>query len=150
MKAYLLIAVVTAALLVQAPNESHANYVLDRTPIQGKTWMSWSEPERERFLLGYLQAYHLGFTSACRNYFEGAPPKTLTSLETSPLQKCMLQELHYSASVTQYERQITDFYNRFPDAHEEPLSWLIQAFSDSERKTPEEIHAAWSRGHAHP
>lgn len=140
-----------AALLLQSgAKQNHPNYVLDRTPAQGKLWLSWSTSEREKFILGYLWAYHRGFSSACQDYFEASPPKTLDNVKNSPLQKCMLQELHYSQSVTYYERRITGFYGKFPDAADESLSWLIQAFSDSEGQTDDELLAARSRGHAHP
>jgi hypothetical protein len=150
MKSSLLLILLACLLFQDVTKQSHPDYVLDRTPAQGKLWLGWAPAERERFVLGYLWAYHLGFTSACRDYFESSPPPTLSSTENSPLQKCMLQELHYSEDVKHYVRRITSFYERFPGDTDLPLSWILQALSDSEGKTPDEIHAAWSRGHEHP
>jgi hypothetical protein len=130
--------------------QSPPSYVLDRTAGQGKLWLGWMPAERQSFILGYLWAYHSGFTSGCRVYFDANPPKTLGSVEQSPLQRCMLQELHYSREASSYEREITGFYEKFPSDSDVPISWLFQAFSDSEHKAPNEIHSAWSHGHSHP
>jgi hypothetical protein len=49
----------------------------------------------------------------------------------------MLQELSFSKKAADYESQITAFYKAFPVDADLPISRLVQAFSDSERKTPD-------------
>jgi hypothetical protein len=150
MKTSLLLSLMAILLLQTSPTPRHPNYVLDRTPAQGKRWLSWSPDERQRFILGYLWAYHSGFSAACRDYFEISQQKSIGGKTDDLLQECKLQELQYSKDITYYERSITDYYKEFTDDTDLPLAWIIQAFSDSEQKTPADIHAAWSHGHAHP
>jgi hypothetical protein len=146
-------AVVTVLVLFSmqtATMQKQADYVHDRTAGEGKLWLSWTPDEREKFLFGYLKGYGAGFPSGCRRYFAANPPKVISGLSDSPLQSCMLQELSFSKKAADYESQITAFYKSFPVDADLPISWLVQAFSDSERKTPDEIHEAWSHGNAHP
>lgn len=146
-------AVVTVLVLffLQTSNiQKQADYVHDRTAGEGKLWLSWTPDERERFLFGYLKGYGAGFASGCHRYFAASPPKVISGLSDSPLQRCMLQELSFSKKISEYEAQITVFYKTFPADTDLPVSWLAQAFSDSEKKTPDEIHEAWSHGNAHP
>ena len=72
-------------------------------------WLSWSQPERERFVLGYLWAYHSGFGSGCVTFFDENAAQTSANVDTSPLQKCKLRELEYSKDAGYYERVITEF-----------------------------------------
>jgi hypothetical protein len=137
-------------LLVPSSSMSETQYPVDRTPGQGKMWLGWSSPERERFILGYLWAYHSGFSSGCVTYFDSNSARISADVETSPLQKCKLQELAYSKDASYYEREVTKYYETYPKDSDLPLSWLLLAFSDTENKSATETHAAWARGHSHP
>lgn len=130
--------------------QKHPRYEHDRTGGQGRMWLGWSAQQQHSFVFGYLHGYQLGFNSACLAYFEATPPKTGFNLGNSPLQKCKLQQLDFSKDVEYYAEQISTFYKRIPADDGVPVSWLIQAFSDSESKTLEEIDAAWSNHHSHP
>ena len=128
----------------------HPDYAWDRTGGQGKLWLSWNPERREGFTYGYLWAYHKAFSAACLAYFDASPPPTMTlNLADSPLQRCKLREPDYSKGPDYYEAAITAFYEKYPSDADLPISWLFLAFSDSENKTPEQIHSAWAR-HAHP
>lgn len=124
--------------------------ITDRPPSKrtasnpGKMWLSWTPNQRDSFILGYLWAYHDGFHSGCREYFDSNPPKVIVDLQHSPLQKCILQELRYSHAVAFYETEITQFYKQFPDDSEVPLPRLLQAFSDSRHESAQQIHTHWS------
>lgn len=133
-----------------ASSKRHPQYIVDRTAGQGKLWMSWAPGERERFVMGYVWAYYSGFRSGCEAYSEFSAPAAIATLEESPLQKCMLQQLDYSKDANYYQGRITSFYQTYPADSDLPLAWLMQAFSDSEHKTPDEINNAWSDGHRHP
>ncbi len=142
--------VLSLASLLSSSSNGSGQYQIDRTLGQGKMWLRWTRPERQRFVLGYLWAYHSGFSSGCVTCFESSSTQISTNVETSPLQKCKLQELTYSKDAAYYENEITKYYRANPADYDLPLSWLMQAFSDSENKSPAEIHAAWMRGHSHP
>lgn len=104
-------------------------------------WLDWTPNERHSFVLGYIWAYHEGFHSGCREYFDSNPPKVIEDLQRSPLQKCMLRELRYSRPVRFYETKITQFYNQFPGDSDVPLARLLEAFSDTKHKSAQEVHA---------
>jgi hypothetical protein len=136
--------------MVSVVANGDSQYEIDRTPGQGKMWLSWSKPERQRFILGYLWAYHSGFSSGCVTYFDNGSTQISLNVEASPLQKCKLHELAYSKNASFYENAITKYYEKYPTDLDLPLSWLMQAFSDTENKSASEVHAAWNRGHSHP
>lgn len=143
---------VSLGVLLQGwPPNYHPNYVWDRTGGQGKLWLSWSPERRQGFSGGYLWAYDVGFRQACLAYFTASPPKSMTlDLKDSPLQKCAVRELQYSKGPDRYAALITDYYEKYPDDVDLPITWLFQAFSEQENKSPEEIHRAWSNHHHHP
>ncbi len=130
--------------------QKHPHYDHDMMGGQGRMWLGWSAQQQKSFVFGYLWGYQLGFNSACLAYDEATPPKSGFSLNNRPLHKCKLQQLDFSKDVEYYAEQISTFYKRFPTDDDVPVSWLVQAFSDSEGKTLEEIDAAWSNHHAHP
>jgi hypothetical protein len=137
------------SLLSSSVNGSE-RYQIDRTPGQGRMWLSWTKPERQRFILGYLWAYHSGFSSGCVTYFENGSTQISANVEASPLQRCKLQELTYSKDVSYYESQITIYYEKYPTDFDVPLPQLLQAFSDTENRSASEIHAVWLGEHSHP
>jgi len=141
---FTLFAFVSLASFVSLPPRCDAQYEIDRTADQRKMWLSWSKPERERFVLGYLWAYHLGFSSGCVTYFDQSGANISTDVETSRLQKCKLQELVYSKDADYYARRITEYYAAYPKDHDLPVSRLMRALSDTEKKDATEIHAMWS------
>src|SRR5438874_5709579 len=94
------LAVFVLALMVPVSSMGEKQYPVDRTLGQGKMWLGWSRPERERFILGYLWAYHSGFSSGCVTYFHSSSTKISADVEASPLQKCKLQEHAYSKDAT--------------------------------------------------
>jgi len=143
------LAALAMLFLESATIRQRPDYVHDRTAGQGKVWLAWAPSERERFLFGYLQGYNAGFASGCRKYFDANPPVSI-NLKDSPLQACMLQRPQYSKDIKEYTSQITSYYQEFPGDKDVPIVWLLQAFSDSENKTLQEIHKAWSEGHSHP
>ena len=146
-------ALVSFGLLLQTPYSQvppgyHPHYVHERMRGEGKLWLGWSPEERVGFTRGYLWSYHMAYGQACLVSFELAPaqPSELRSLEDSPLQQCMLRELHYSKHSDYYTAKITAFYQKYPTDLDVPIPWLFLAFSDSENKTPEQIHLAWAHG----
>ena len=128
--------------------KGHAEYHHYTSPLDGRTWVNWTSDQQHTFLIGYLEGYHLGFGSACVADFD-ASPQTTFKLNDSPLQKCKTQELSFSKGLNLAE-EMTTFYKKFPTDVELPIAWLVQAFSDSEHKTLEEVHTAWANGHSHP
>lgn len=151
MSRYILLAVLTCTVCLQASGpQARPYYFHDRSVGEGQLWLSWIESQRESFVFGYLRGYQTGFTSACLVYSEAAPKNDILDLNHSPLQKCKLQQLVFSKTPNQYAQQITIFYEKYPSDGDVPVFWLIQAFSDSEKKTAEEVHAAWSNQHGHP
>lgn len=145
-----LLVIVFLVALLSSSSRSSGQYQTERTAGQGKMWLNWSIPKRQGFVLGYLWGYHSGFSSGCVTYFDSSSTQISTNLETSPLQKCKLQELTYSRDASYYENEITKYYRANPTDYDVPLSWLMQAFSDTENKSAADIHAAWMRGHSHP
>jgi hypothetical protein len=132
------------------PNKKHVIYPIPRTSGEGHTWLGWNAERRESFVAGFLSAYKLVFRTGCLEYSFADPPKDALDLDKSPLQHCMLQQLSFSKLPDDYAREITSFYERYPSDSNIPTSWLILAFSDSENKTFEQVHAAWTNGHASP
>jgi hypothetical protein len=125
-------------------------YPVPRTSGEGRAWLGWNAEQRERFVAGFLSAYEIAFRSGCLEYSFADPPKDALDLDKSPLQKCMLQQLSFSRLPDYYEHEITSFYEKFPSDSDIPTSWLILALSDSENKTLEQVHVAWTNGHASP
>jgi hypothetical protein len=74
----------------------------------------------------------------------------INNVAESTTQKCKVQELTFSKSIKDYEGLVSRFYEEHPTDLDVPIPWLLQAFSDSENKTPDKIHQAWSQGHSHP
>ena len=148
---FLLLALASVNAHSQGPPPGyHPTYVWDRAGGQGKLWLSWSADERHGFTAGYVWGYQRGFTEACLAYSEANPPaKTTLDLADSPLQKCNLRKPTYSHSAKQYEEAITSYYTKYPSDVDLPIPWLFLAFSDSEHKTAEEVHRAWTK-HTHP
>jgi hypothetical protein len=133
-----------------APKKKDVIYPIPKTSGEGHTWMGWNSERRENFVIGFLSAYQIAFRTGCLEYSFADPPKDALDLEKSPLQKCMLQQLSFSKLPEYYAREITSFYERYPSDSDVPTSWLILAFSDSENKTFEQVHAGWTSGHASP
>ena len=147
----ILLVLISLNVLAQTSSSSYRPaYVWDRTRGQGKLWLSWSPERRLGFTQGYLWAYHKGFREACVVYFDTSPPPTIILGEETPLQKCNVRELHYPYIFDHNEAKITAYYEKYPSDVDLPITWLFQAFSDSENKTPEEIHSAWAHSHNHP
>ncbi len=147
----ILLVLASLGILCQSSSSQyHPDYVWDRTGGQGKLWLSWSPERRQGFAYGYLWAYHKAFRAACAAYFNASPPPEMTlNLADSPLQKCNLREPDYSKGPDYYQTAITAFYEKYPTDTDVPIAWLFLAFSDSENKSPEQIHRAWAK-HDHP
>lgn len=145
----LLVLASVGVLLQTPPPQYHPNYVWDRTGGQGKVWLSWSPERRQGFVEGYGSGYDSGYGQACLVYFTVSPARPMHLGEDTSLQKCKERELGYSKGVDYYAGQITAYYEKYPTNVDLPIVWLFQAFSDSENKSLEEIHQAWTR-HEHP
>jgi hypothetical protein len=140
-----------ASSFQDSPPKGHAQYSHYTSTLDGRTWVNWTSNQRQTFVTGYLEGYNLGFGAACIADFDALPQKlTGLNLADSPLQKCMTQQLQFSKGSSHYAEEITTFYEKFTSDAELPVAWLVQAFSDSEHKTLEEVHTAWANGHSHP
>jgi hypothetical protein len=124
-------------------------YPTPRTSGEGLTWLGWNAEQRVNFVTGFLSAYEIALRSGCLEYFAADPPQDALDLNKSPLQKCMLQRPNFSKLPDNYAREITSYYEQFPSDSDLLTSWLILAFSDSENKSFEHVHGAWTR-HANP
>ena len=133
-----------------APKKKDVIYPIPKTSGEGQTWLGWNVEQRENFVAGFLSAYEIAFRTGCLEYSFADPPKDAFDLAKSPLQQCMLQQLSFSKLPGHYVREITSFYESYPSDSNIPTSWLILAFSDSENKTFEQVHTAWTNGHASP
>ncbi len=149
-KHFVLVAMFTVlAAQTLAPRKKDVIYPTPRTSGEGRIWLGWNAEQRVSFVTGFLSAYAIAFRSGCLEYSFADPPKDALDLNKSPLQKCMLQQLSFSKLPDNYAREIASYYEQFPSDIDLPTSWLILAFSDSENKSFEHIHEAWTR-HANP
>ena len=127
------------------PPRYHRPYVWDRRGGQGKEWLNWSRERRRGYAYGYLTGYHVAFGAACVAYADASPPATLPAdLEDVPEQKCIERRPNYNHGTDYYEEAITNYYKKYPSDLDLPTAWLFLGFSESEHKSPEDMHRAWT------
>jgi len=108
---------------------------------QGAVWLGWDRNARIGFVRGYLSGIHVGYRDGCfASSDKDARATTLRSPLDSPFAQCLDKALRFSKEPDYYEEEITRFYATYKSDVGLSLDELLRLLSDSENKTPEEIH----------
>jgi hypothetical protein len=129
-----------AVLITLAGAQNRIRTVTTGAP-QGAAWVRWDRSARIGFVRGYLSGIHVGYRDGCfLSNDKNASPTALRSTLDSPFAQCLDKALRFSKEPDYYETEVSRFYLTYKSDIGLPLDELLRFLSDSENKTPEEIH----------
>jgi hypothetical protein len=107
---------------------------------EGDEWLSKASEARLGFVSGYIIGMSRGFADGCDTYRRIAP-QVSRGLRDDLFGKCLnSSDRGFSRPADLYEKRITEFYSSFPSDRRIPFEKVLKALSDSENKTPEQMH----------
>ena len=104
--------------------------------FDGYAWLSWSNDSRQLYLAAFLHAYRLGVSDACHSASEiGKPDWTIREIVA-----CEERQMSFSLDLPNLDREVTEFYQAYPEDQPLGLDVLLRQFSDQKRRTAAEVH----------
>jgi hypothetical protein len=100
--------------------------------FDGNDWRQLPAAAREFYVGGYLHGYSEGFTEACH------AAETISSVRE--VSSCLQSHKTYSKLPLTLARQISEFYDAYPEHRAVKVLLLVTQFSDQDAKSPKEIH----------
>lgn len=84
----------------------------------GDWWNSWSQAQRQSYVLGYTIGFDHGFTDGCNRGTKDWPVK-VEGYENLPINKCLSGHRGFSKPTEFFTSRIGEFYTKYP---KEPAS----------------------------
>ncbi len=154
--------IVIGSLLLFSIISASQSQTSDRVQLfqhPGLLWLSWSAPERENFVYGFIQGHGHGVVEACRgagDLFERDKSHRLGHDDvpsTFPSARCRARVAQYSnlkidlskgPDFSAYTTVITEFYTKHPEYRDTPLTLLMESLEGAKGLTADDIYRKWT------
>jgi hypothetical protein len=141
--------IAVALLLVSCKPEKARSQLVER----GAEWISLTQSERYRYVLGFLDGYLTARHTACvaaDTLFEVGQPHRMGDEQHPteyPSGRCLASVDEYSrfkytgspADLSGYVNPITEFYVKHPEYRDIPFPFLMEFLSDKKCSTADEL-----------
>jgi hypothetical protein len=125
-----------------APQEKEAGhsarFPASRTIMPGEVWLSWETPIRQWFVKGFMAGYEVGYHEGCKDAASDA--KTTQSDKSQDADRSCPNEEVFNNKAGVYERQMTEFYVKYPQDRDLPLPTLARMLVSRQPKTLQQVH----------
>ena len=107
-------------------------------PREGTWWLNTSEDVRLTYAAAYILGFKKGYGAGCLKATEVLPPTSGRGLEDSPRHICIQQGPQFPESTALVAKQITSFYERYPNEQGMHVEEIIESLGAGE--TLNQIH----------
>jgi hypothetical protein len=123
------------ALISLAPSKN-----LGGTPVpgEGAWWLKSSGDVRQSYSAAYILGFKKGYGAGCLKGTEVLPPTPGKGPQDNPRHICLQQGPHFPESTASIARQITVFYERYPNDRDIYIQEIIASLGAGE--TLNQIH----------
>jgi len=129
---------------------------------RGGEWLSWSEGERNTYVVGLITGYRVASLRACNaadQLFEIGQPHRLGDQQhpsEMPSARCLARVDSYSkcesgtTNCSAYAKTITEFYTKHPEYQDLPFPELMEFLSDGKSNTADQLYEVAQHGQVRP
>jgi hypothetical protein len=113
---------------------------------RGQEWLSWSSPQRNVYIDGFVTGFTQGTHGGCAtadDLFERGQPHALGD---QPSTRCLKALDSYSKDPEAYAAVITSFYTQHPEYQRVPFFYLLRFLSDRQFKTADQLYQMALKG----
>lgn len=130
---------------------------------RGGEWLSWSEPERDSYVDGFISGYSQARLKACNaadTLFEIGQTHRLGDEQHPtevPSGRCLaavdaytrFKYLNSAVDFSPYTNTITEFYKKHPEYSEIPFPFIMEFLSDGKYRTADQLYELARKGELH-
>jgi hypothetical protein len=121
-------ALALATALVALFSQQHSVTLAATACCEGTIWLKASKDTKTAYVDGYVEGIMHGFGQGCLAGTKGVQASA-PGIEGDPFRKCLAKGYTFSRTTDEYVKLITDFYRKYPDDRDMPISEVLVKLS---------------------